>query len=234
LIAGLPMSKEEKICALIPAFNEAEVIGPLIKGVKEQVEEVLLIDDGSDDGTGDIAEAAGAVCLRRRWNGGKGAALREGLAHIAERDFSHVLFIDGDGQHRPEDIPSLIRVAHESDADLVIGTRTFDRELMPLERYFSNSVGSRIASWLTGKEVKDSQSGFRLARFDRLRSLKLRATRYEIEMEILIKMSLTGCRIAYSPVHMIYQNGKARSKMKPVRDTMRICLWSLGFRFLKL
>lgn len=225
---------EQRICALIPAFNEAEFIASVIRGVKEHVGEVLLIDDGSDDGTADIAEAAGAICLRRKRNQGKGAALRDGIARIAGRDFSHVLFLDADGQHRPEDIPSLIRVAHETGADLVIGARTFDRGRMPRERYFSNSVGSRIASWLTGREVRDSQSGFRLVRADRLRDLRLRSRKYEIEMEILIKLSLAGCDIAHAPVGMVYQNGTARSKMKPIRDTVRICLWSLLFRFLKL
>lgn len=228
------MSTEDKICALIPAFNEAEFIASVVRGVKEHVREVFLIDDGSDDGTADIAEAAGAICLRRKQNQGKGAALCAGIARIAEGDFNHVLFIDGDGQHRPDDIPSLIRVAHETGADLVIGARSFDRDLMPRERYFSNSFGSRIASWLTGREVKDSQSGFRLVRADKLRSLRLRSRKYEIEMEILIKLCLAGGTIAHAPVGMVYENGTARSKMKPIRDTIRICLWSLLFRFLKL
>jgi glycosyltransferase involved in cell wall biosynthesis len=229
-----PMSSEVRVCALIPAFNEAESIGSVIRGVRPQVETVILIDDGSSDATADIAEAAGAVCLRRQCNGGKGAALREGIDHIAGCDFSHVLFLDGDGQHRPEDIPSLLRVAQETAADLVIGTRPFDRALMPRERYFSNSVGSRIASWLVGREIADSQSGFRLVRLDKLIQLKLRARKYEIEMEVLIKMSMAGCTIAHAPVGMVYDNGKARSKMKPVRDTVHICLWSLLFRFLNL
>jgi len=228
------MSSEATVCALIPAFNEADSIGSVIRRVRPHVDAVVLIDDGSSDATADIAEAAGAVCLRRKGNGGKGTALREGIDYIAGRDFSHVLFLDGDGQHRAEDVPSLLRVARETAADLVIGTRPFDRALMPRERYFSNTVGSRIASWLVGREIQDSQSGFRLVRLDKLKRLKLRARKYEIEMEILIKMSLAGCTIAHAPVNMVYENGKARSKMKPVRDTVHICLWSLLFRFLHL
>jgi glycosyltransferase involved in cell wall biosynthesis len=228
------MSSEIRVCALIPAFNEAESIGSVIRGAKEQVETVILIDDGSSDATADIAEAAGAVCLRRRRNQGKGTALREGIALIAGCDFSHVLFMDGDGQHRPEDIPSLIRVAVETAADLIIGARPFDRALMPRDRYFSNSVGSKITSWLIGREIKDSQSGFRLVRLAKLRDLRLRARKYEIEMEILIKMSLAGGAIAHAPVSMVYENCRASSKMKPVRDTIHICLWSLLFRFLNL
>jgi glycosyltransferase involved in cell wall biosynthesis len=144
------------------------------------------------------------------------------------------LLIDGDGQHRPEDIPSLTEAARRTGADLVIGARYFARAHMPTERYFSNTVGSKLTSWLVGREIRDSQCGFRLIRLDSLRNIRLRSKKYEIEMEILIKMILAGCRIEHAPVRMIYPTGSARSKMKPVRDTARICLWSLLFRFLRL
>ncbi len=114
---------------------------------------------------------------------------------------------------------------------MVIGARPFERSRMPLARYCSNRFGSMIASWLAGAAIRDSQSGFRLIRTDRLRPLRLRARKYEIEMEILIKLCRAGCRIEHAPVEMIYEHGRARSKMKPVRDTVRICLWSLAFRW---
>jgi hypothetical protein len=132
----------------------------------------------------------------------------------------------------PEDIPVMFRVANETGADLVIGARCFDRALMPRSRYFSNIVGSRLASALVGCEIRDSQSGFRLFGLDKLGEAKLRSRCYELEMEILIKMARSGCTIAHAPIHMIYYDGHARSKMKPVRDTVRVCLWSLAFRFL--
>jgi len=142
--------------------------------------------------------------------------------------------MDGDGQHRSEDIPILIETADRTEADMVIGTRTFDRDNMPRARYYSNTVGSRLASALVGREIRDSQSGFRLLRMDKLRGLELRSRFYEFEMEVLIKMARAGCRIAQAPIPAIYENGKARSKMKPMRDTFRICMWSLAFRFLKV
>jgi DNA-binding transcriptional LysR family regulator len=103
---------------------------------------------------------------------------------------------------------------------------------MPRARYYSNTIGSRLASALVGCEIRDSQSGFRLFRLDKLRETKLRSRCYELEMEILIKMARSGCAIAHAPVHMVYDDVRARSKMKPVRDTISICLWSLAFRFL--
>jgi len=237
MIAGAEGNRdvpEMKICALIPAFNEARHIAAVVHGARKHVREVVLVDDGSSDSTADIAAAAGAVCLRSNQNHGKATALRTGISHVCERQFTHVLFLDGDGQHCPEDIPSLIRVALETNADLVIGTRSFDIERMPRIRYYSNTLGSKIASWLVSREIRDSQCGFRLVRLDKLRQVRLRAKKYELEMEVLIKMSLTGCSTAHAPVRAVYEDGKARSKMRPVRDTVRICLWSLLFRFGRL
>ncbi|MCL4488918.1 MAG: glycosyltransferase family 2 protein [Chloroflexi bacterium] len=222
-----------KICALIPAFNEASYIGAVVEGALRHVAEARVIDDGSTDGTRGAARIAGATCLSLPVNGGKATALRAGIESVAAGDFTHVVTLDGDGQHRPEDIPSLIRVAHETGADLVIGARSFDPKRMPRSRYFSNTIGSKIASALVGCRIRDSQCGFRLYRLDKLLSLNLRSRYYEFEMEVLIKMAHNGCVIAHAPVAMVYDNGRARSKMKPVRDTVRICLWSLAFRFLR-
>jgi glycosyltransferase involved in cell wall biosynthesis len=221
-----------RTCALIPAFNEASYIASVVKGTQPHVEQVVVIDDGSSDETAEVARAAGATCLRSKTNCGKASALRTGIAFARAQNFTHAITLDGDGQHLPEDVPVMLRVAEQTGADLVIGARPFDRARMPRARYYSNTIGSRLASALVGCEIRDSQSGFRLFRLDKLRETKLRSRSYELEMEILIKMARSGCTIAHAPVHMVYDDGQARSKMKPVRDTISICLWSLAFRFL--
>ncbi len=221
-----------RICALIPAFNESPYIANVVERALQHVAEVVVIDDGSVDGTAEIARAAGATCLQLPQNRGKASALRGGIAYARERNFAYVITLDGDGQHLPEDIPVMIRAAEETGADLIIGARSFDRAQMPGPRYFSNVIGSRLASALVGCEIRDSQSGFRLFRLDKLDGAKLRSRCYELEMEILIKMARSGCSIAHAPIRSVYDDGHARSKMKPVRDTVRVCLWSLAFRFL--
>jgi glycosyltransferase involved in cell wall biosynthesis len=221
-----------RTCALIPAFNEAPYIADVVERTRQYVAEVVVIDDGSGDGTAEIARAAGATCLRLPKNCGKASALRSGIAFAREHRFTQVITLDGDGQHQPEDIPVMLRVAKETGADLIIGARSFDRARMPRPRYFSNVIGSRLASALVGHEIRDSQSGFRLFRLDKLDGEKLRSRCYELEMEILIKMARSGCTIAHAPIRTVYDDGQARSKMKPVRDTVRVCLWSLAFRFL--
>jgi glycosyltransferase involved in cell wall biosynthesis len=221
-----------RTCVLIPAFNEAPYIADVVGRAREYVAEVVVIDDGSRDGTADIARAAGATCLQLPGNCGKASALRAGIAYARDHNFTYVITLDGDGQHLPEDIPVMLRVAEETGADLIIGARGFDRALMPRSRYFSNVIGSRLASALVGSEIRDSQSGFRLFRLDKIDAAKLRSRYYEFEMEILIKMARAGCTIAHAPIRSVYDEGHARSKMKPVRDTVRVCLWSLAFRYL--
>jgi glycosyltransferase involved in cell wall biosynthesis len=221
-----------RICALIPAFDEAPYISQVVEGAKQHIETVVVIDDGSTDQTAQFARAAGANCLQSPRNCGKASALRAGIEFARAQNFTHVITLDGDGQHLPEDIPGVLRVAEETGADLVIGTRSFDPARMPRSRYYSNTIGSRIASLLVGRRIHDSQSGFRLLRLDKLHGTKLRSRFYEFEMEILIKMARSGCSIAQAPIRTVYEEGQARSKMKPVRDTVRVCLWSLAFRFL--
>lgn len=221
-----------RICALVPAFNEATHIATVVHEARRHVAEVVVIDDGSGDRTADIARGAGATCLQLPTNRGKASALRAGIGFAREHNFTHVITLDGDGQHLAGDIPILVRVAEETGADLVIGARSFDRGRMPRSRYFSNTIGSRLASALVGREIRDSQSGFRLFRLDMLDGAKLRSRCYEFEMEILIKMARSGCTIEHAPIRTVYDDGQTRSKMKPVRDTVRVCLWSLAFRYL--
>jgi glycosyltransferase involved in cell wall biosynthesis len=221
-----------RTCALIPAFNEAPYIAKVIEGSKQHVEKVFVIDDGSADGTAEVARAAGATCLESQTNSGKGSALRIGLCRARAENFTYAVTLDGDGQHLPDDIPVMFRVAEETGADLVIGTRTFERARMPRARFYSNTIGSRLTSALVGREIRDSQCGFRLFRLDKLCETQLRSLRYEFEMEVLIKMARSGCTIAHAPIRMVYDQNQARSKMNPIRDTVRICLWSLAFRFL--
>ncbi|OGL46932.1 MAG: hypothetical protein A2161_14040, partial [Candidatus Schekmanbacteria bacterium RBG_13_48_7] len=218
-----------RICALIPAYNEVDTIGYVVQGVKQYVDQILVIDDGSTDGTNIAARDAGAYCISINRNQGKGIALRTGLQHIITQDFTHLLFVDGDGQHKPENIPNLVAEAQKTGADMVLGTRKFDQNKMPKERFLSNNVGSKITSWIVGREIYDSQCGFRLIKKEALQQLKLKSKKYEIEMEILIKLCKLGMNIVHVPVELVYKDKKATSKMKPIRDTVRICFWSLYF-----
>ena len=221
-----------KIAALIPAVDEAETIRRVVTGIREHVSLVTVVDDGSQDATAMLAREAGASVLVHQRTKGKGAAIRTGLADLLRRaELSHVLILDGDAQHRPEEAPALISAGQETAADLVIGERQFDRRAMPASRYHANRLGSAALSRFVGVRLGDTQCGFRLFHTDMLRRLTLHGTGYEIETEMLVKVRRLGGRIVQVPVTAVYEN--RASKLRPVRDTTRTCFLAVYYRFLE-
>ena len=220
-----------RTAALIPAFNEACSIANVIGGVRDLVDAVVVVDDGSTDGTADVARAAGAYLLGHDTNRGKGFAIRTGLAAVLLGEFTHVLILDGDMQHLPQEARTLLGTAARTGADLVVGERVFERSRMPASRYHANRVGSRVLSWFVGVPLHDTQCGFRVFRADALRHLPLTARGYEIETEMLVKLRRRGGRIASVPVTAVY--GGQVSKLRPVRDTTKTCFLAVYYRFLE-
>lgn len=220
-----------RVAAIIPAFNEAGTIGAVVAGVRGALARVVVVDDGSTDSTAQAARNAGAEVVPHAVNRGKGLAVRTGLDRVLAGDFTHVLLLDGDMQHRPEEAPRLIDAAVSSRADVVIGARIFDRSEMPASRYHANRIGSRVLSWFVGIPIEDTQCGFRVFRTDALRPLALNATGYEIETEMLVKVRRRGGLVVSVPVTAVYSGH--RSKLRPVRDTTRTCFLAVYYRFIE-
>ena len=220
-----------RVAAVIPALNEANAIAAVVEGIRTFVERVIVVDDGSEDATGERARAAGAEVLRHDRNAGKGHAVRTGLQRVMEGGFTHVLLLDGDMQHLPQEAAQLIRTAADSGADAVFGERVFIRENMPASRYHANRIGSRVLSWFVGVRLRDTQCGFRIFRVDALRPIRLTASGYEIETEMLVKVTRRGGRLASVPITAVYAS--ERSKLRPVRDTTRTCFLAVYYRFLE-
>jgi glycosyltransferase involved in cell wall biosynthesis len=216
------------VIAVIPAYRCAQSIGPVVEGVRRHLDRVLVVDDGSDDATAETAAAAGAEVVRLSENQGKGAALRHGIAAALERSPPAVLLLDADGQHDPADVPTLVEPWQRGEADLVIGSRWGGREIIPGARYWTNYIGSRVLSWMTGVELFDSQSGYRLIDARLAGRLRLRSRRYAIESEIVIKAARLGARLAHVPVRTIY--GENPSHFRPVLDTFRISCAAIYFK----
>lgn len=221
-----------KVVALVPAFNEASAIAEVVRGASAHVSAVLVVDDGSTDGTAALARGAGAEVLSLTGNQGKGSAIRAGLQRLAGADVTHVLLMDGDLQHRPDEIPRLVEMARRTGAALVVGERAFRREAMPVSRYWANVLGSWALSTLMGVPLSDTQSGFRLLALDAVRDLRLRGSGYEIETEMIVKLGRRKALVVGVPVSAVY-NG-SRSKLRPVRDTARNVLLAVFYRFAPL
>src|ERR1044072_3842226 len=152
------------VVAVIPAYQCAATIGDVARGVRQHLQRVVVGDDGSRDATAAEAQAAGGEVERLENNGGKGAALLHGIAVALAGDPTAVLLLDGDGQHDPADVPAFLAARDGGGAALVIGSRLGEgrSDAIPRARYWTNRIGSKVLSWMTGWDIEDSQSGYRL------------------------------------------------------------------------
>jgi len=210
---------------VIPCFNEAPSIAAVIREVRRHLPNILVVDDGSTDGTALKAAAAGVEVIRLGRNSGKGAALRTGWRHACRQGFSWALTMDGDGQHAPEDIPKFFARAESGGVSLVVGDRMGNSAAMPWLRRQVNQWMTRRLSRLVGVRLADSQCGFRLAHLRTLAGLPLSARRFEIESETLVAFLAAGRRVEFVPIRVIYESG--RSNICPFMDTWRwLCWWA--------
>jgi glycosyltransferase involved in cell wall biosynthesis len=208
-----------KIAAIIPALNEGRNIGNVVRGVLPFVPCTVVVDDGSVDDTAQAASEAGAIVLRHERNEGKGAALKTGFRYLADNGYDGAITIDADGQHDPAEIPLFIDAAGHG-YDMIIGNRMSDVSTMPFIRRFANRTSSFFISLFLGQMVHDSQNGFRYYRLSSIMNLPLKASKYDLETEVIFKAARAGCHIGSVPTRTIYRN-EARSKFNSVTDTLR-------------
>ena len=200
------------VLALIPAHDEEERLGPVVAALRDQGLAVLVVDDGSLDGTAAAAEAAGAEVLRLDPNRGKGGALKAGFRRALEGDWQAVLTLDGDGQHKPNEAPLLLDAWSRTGADLIIGARDF--RAMPPVRRTTNSVARLLFSRTMGRPIPDNQSGFRLyAR--RLVEAVLQSPEegFAFEVEAIAVCVGRGFRLTWVPISTVY--GGETSDIRP-------------------
>jgi glycosyltransferase involved in cell wall biosynthesis len=208
-----------KACIIIPTYNESKAISDILKRIRQQNLEVIVVDDGSWDNTHKIAQDGGAIVLREDNNKGKGASLIRGFDYALGRDYQAVITMDGDGQHLPEDIPYFMRLAENSDSGIFIGNRMSKAQGMPRLRILTNKFMSWLISKITKQNIPDTQCGFRLIKRAVLEKLDLATSKYETESEILIKAARLGCKIESVPIKAVYQGEK--SQINPFIDTLR-------------
>ena len=202
-----------EVFAVIPAYQAAPTIHDVVRQMMEHLP-VLVVDDGSSDGTSSVADLAGADVLRQEPNQGKGAALRRGFAHALERGAEAVLTLDADGQHDPACAPDFLEAWRARGAPLIIGRRDFG--LMPLSRRVANSLGTRTFSWAVGRHIADNQSGYRLIAKPLLPYLLgSREAGFEFEVEMITDAIRAGLTIDWVPIPTIYED--AGSHIQPIR-----------------
>ncbi len=210
----------EHLVVVLPGYEVARHLPALVPRLRQSLPDadLLLVDDGSRDGTADVASELGLEVFRHARNRGKGMALRTGFARALERGADAVLTLDADGQHPPEEAPRFLQ-AWRAGGDLVVGNRMAAPEGMPWLRRRTNEFTSWVVSRLAGTAVPDSQNGYRLIASPVLETIRLESERYDLESEILIKAARAGFRIVSVPVSTVYSDEE--SSIHPIADTVR-------------
>jgi glycosyltransferase involved in cell wall biosynthesis len=207
------------VSIVIPALNEEDAIGDVVSRLRAEAawKEILVVDDGSRDATGERAGRAGAQVVRHPYTKGNGAAVKTGLRH-AQGDF--ILIVDADGQHAPSDARRL--VDRLGEYDLVVGARAPHTQAT-VGRRIGNQILNRLASYLTGREVPDLTSGFRGARRDHLREfLHLLPNGFSTPTTTTLAFIKAGYNVTFEPIDARARTGQ--SKIKFAKDGTRFFL----------
>ncbi|GHC02829.1 glycosyltransferase family 2 protein [Thermomonas carbonis] len=219
-----------RIAVVVPALNEALRIRGVVQGALHHCPNVIVVDDGSDDGTADAIADLPVVLLRHATRMGKGAGLRTGFAEALRRGLDAVVTMDGDGQHSADDIPRLLAAANRRPGWIVIGARLRKRANQPLYRRLANEFGDWGIAWGTGYQVADSQSGQRLypAEVCRLACTGVPGEDFVFEAQVVMSAAQgLGTRCVSIPIEARYNLVHAApdfrpSHFRPLRDLWRI------------
>ena len=210
--------------AVIPAYHDEKHIGDIVRRTGQQLDHMLVIDDGSNDGTTQRARDAGAEVIVHNQNRGKGEAIKTGLRHCLAREVTWLILLDSDGQHLPEEIERFLSAAaYATQPMLFVGNRMDNASAMPFIRRVVNRYMSRRISHLCGQRIPDTQCGFRMLHQQLIPELLGGGDRFDYDTEVLIIASRKRYRIEPVPITTVYSDQV--SNIHPVRD---------AFRFFKL
>ena len=219
---------QHKFCVIIPAFREESRIGAIVRAVREQGLDVVVVDDGSGDRTAAEAEGAGAKVVIHSRNMGKGVALNTGFNYARENAYSAVITMDADGQHAPAEMVKFIEAYVRTGIPVLIGNRMADADNMPRIRRWTNRFMSWMLSRVMGQYVPDTQCGYRLYRCNVLPFVSARSERFAAESEMLLHVAARGIRMGSVNISTIYRDEK--SEINPVADTFRFVSMILRYR----
>jgi glycosyltransferase involved in cell wall biosynthesis len=210
-----------RVAVAIPAFDAGASVGAVVRRAAAMGADVVVVDDGSRDATGDAARACGVPVLTHSVNLGKGRALKTAFDYLFARGYEAVVTIDADGQHPPEEIPKLLAPWREG-ADLVLGTRAHLYAAMGRVRRASNGTSSWLISHVAGATLPDCQTGFRLYRRSLIETIGFPEPRFEAESAVLVRAVRQGFRVVGVPVRLDRADGRATSHYRPIVDSLRI------------
>ena len=214
-----------RIAATIPAYQAAPSVGDVVRGTLQVLPDVLVIDDGSTDGTAEAARQAGARVISHPSNRGKGAALATAFRDLFGRGFDGVITLDADGQHLPGEIPKLLAVLGDGNGaggDLILGVRDHLFGEMGRVRRLSNRLSSKAISLAAGQELSDIQTGFRYYSRRLFEEVGFPEARFEAESAVVVRAARRGFKVVTVPVRLGFADGRLTSHSRPLLDSLRI------------
>lgn len=230
--------EENEVCAVIPTYQNAKTLLKVVTDVHRVVDTVIVVDDGSNDGTAALLDKATGnerpeKVLTHPKNCGKGAALKTGLTYARQQGFRYAVTVDADGQHRADDIPALLKAVEEEPDALAIGSRRLQHENMPAKSTFANRFSNFWFALQTLQRLPDTQSGLRVYPLRRLYGLRWMSARYEAELTLLVFSAWAGVKLLPVPVSVYYPPRDQRvTHFRPGRDFTRISVLNTLLCFL--
>ncbi len=229
------MERTRTVVVVLPAYNEGRMVRDVIAHLPDSIDGIplipIVVDDGSSDQTSRGARDAGALVVRHRTNLGVGVATRTGFRAACELDADVIVTMDADGQHDPNDLPTLVRAITNGDCDVALGTRPISFRTMPWSRYIANTLSYAVVAMLYGRRVDDSQSGFKAFTRHAVETMELSANGYEICSEMVGEMFSKKLRYRSVPIRAIYTEYSQR-KAQPFLNGVNIILRLLAGRLI--
>ena len=210
-----------KYSVVIPAYNEERTIRKIVQKTLKYSENIIVIDDGSSDGTAQQLQDLPITLLIHSENKGKAASLWHGITKAINNGAEAIISLDGDGQHSPDDIPLLLKEASIQPHSIIIGARLAEKNAIPAKRYYANKIANFWISWAAGYKIEDSQSGFRLYPASLFNDLSITITKsksFVFESEILIKAAHRGIYSHPVVIPAIYSIHARSSHFRGFRD----------------
>jgi glycosyltransferase involved in cell wall biosynthesis len=202
---------QTKIIAVIPAYNEENHIMMIVGEAQKYVDHVLVIDDGSADGTSEQAKLAGASVIKHDVNQGKGAAINHAFRIARELQPMAMVLLDGDGQHDPEEIPSLLEPVLSGEADMVVGSRFLRNNRIPKYRMLGQTVLTLVTNIGTGIRISDTQCGFRSFSQKAINKMSFSESGFAVESEMQFEARQHNLKVAEVPIATNYDEKVKRS-----------------------
>ena len=221
-----------EICIIIPTYNNEKTLSAVIDSVLKYIPSIVVVNDGSTDETNCILEQykEKIKIVSYAINRGKGFALQCGFEYAREQGFKYALTIDSDGQHYADDIPLFIDAKEKYPDALIIGNRNLTQENIPRKNVFANRFSNFWFALQTGTKLTDTQTGYRLYPLKKMKHLKPFTSRYEAELEMLVRCAWCGIKLISIPIKVYYPPENERvSHFRPGVDFFRIFMLNTLF-----